>query len=875
WQRGWVSGDVLRSQADYWKATLSGAPALLELPADRPRPAKQDHAGGYLPLELDDELTASLRALGQRHGTTLFMTLMAAWATVLGRLSGQRDLVIGTPTANRARAEIEGLIGFFVNTLALRVDLSGEPTVAELLERVRERALEAQQHQDIPFEQVVEGVQPGRSMAHTPLFQVMLSWENAPIGTLDLPGLTVDPMDFTTEATAKFDLSLALREAGGRITGGVTYATALFDAATVERYLGYLRRVLAAMAADECQPIGRIALVDGAERRMLVEEWNATAAEYPAEACIHELFEAQARRTPGAAALVHAGETLTYAELDARAGRLAHHLRARGVGPDARVAICVERGVEMVVGLLAILKAGGAYVPLDPAYPEERLRYMLEDSAPVAVLHDAALGARFPQLPVPAIDLTAPAAWAHQPDTAPARGELRAHHLAYIIYTSGSTGRPKGVMVEHRNAVNFLCWGRDTFGGVMDRALFSTSLNFDLSVFECFVPLVSGGTVHVMRDALELAGAEGTLVNTVPSAMKALVEAGRVPAGVHTVNLAGEPLKRALVEEIFATTAVERVCNLYGPSETTTYSTWVEMTRGGGFATSVGRPVANTRVYITDAHGEPVPAGVAGEILIGGAGVARGYLNRPELTAERFLDDPFHGGRMYRTGDLGRWLPDGSIEFLGRNDGQVKVRGHRIELGEVEARLEEHAEVREAVVMAREDVPGDVRLVAYYVGGAGADALRSHLAARLPAYMVPAAYVALEAMPLTPNGKTDRRALPAPDGEAFGERGYEAPQGAAEVALAEIWSELLGVERVGRHDNFFQLGGHSLMAVRLLDRMREAGLHADADTFFTDPTLAALAARAGDAPDDVEIPSNLIPKPADPDAAPQSSELFI
>ncbi len=872
WQRKWVDGEVLQQQAEYWKSALAGAPALLELPADRPRPARQDHSGAFAALELDEELTASLKALGQKHGTTLYMTLMAAWAAVLGRLSGHDDLVIGTPTANRGRAEIEGLVGFFVNTLALRVDLAGEPTAAELLARVRTRALEAQANQDIPFEQVVERVQPARSMAHSPLFQVMLAWQSAPRGNLALPGLALSPLAAESGTTAKFDLSLDLHEAGGRIAGGLTYATALFDAATAERYLGYLRRTLEWMVAADDQPLNHVPLLSPEERRRVVEEWNATDVAYPTGLCVHELFEAQAARTPHAVAVARGDRSLTYAELDERANRLAHHLRDQGVGPDARVAICVERGVEMVVGLLAILKAGGAYVPLDPAYPEERLRYMVEDSAPVAVLHD---GSRFPELRVPAIDVREPAAWAHHPATAPERGGLRADHLAYLIYTSGSTGRPKGVMVEHRNAANFLNWGRDTFGGVLGRTLFSTSLNFDLAVFECFVPLVSGGTVQVMRDALELAGAAGTLVNTVPSAMKALVETGRVPRGVHTVNLAGEPLKRALVEEIFATTGVERVCNLYGPSETTTYSTWVEMTRGGGFAPHVGRPVANTRVYITDPRSEPVPVGVAGEILIGGAGVARGYLNRPELTAERFVEDPFHGGRMYRTGDLGRWLPDGTIEFLGRNDGQVKVRGHRIEPGEIEARLEEHAEVREAVVMAREDVPGDTRLVAYHVGTAGADELRAHLAARIPAYMVPAAYVRLDAMPLTPNGKTDRRALPAPDGEAFGARGYEAPQGDAETALAEIWRELLGVERVGRHDNFFQLGGHSLLAVKLLDRMREAGLHADVEALFTDATLASLAARAGEAPDDVEIPSNLIPKPADPAGDPESSELFI
>jgi amino acid adenylation domain-containing protein len=877
WQRRRMEGELLREQAEYWKRTLAGAPGLLELPYDRPRPARQSHAGALARLELDEELTAGLKELGRRHGTTLFMTLLAAWAAVLARLSGQADLVIGTPTANRGRGEIEGLIGFFVNTLALRVDLGGEPTVAELLRRVKARALEAQRYQDLPFEQVVELVQPARSLSHTPLFQVMFAWQNAPRGALELPGLRAGPVGPEAQVTAKFDLSLSLQEAGGRIVGGLEYATALFDASTAERFLGYLRRVLEEMVAGDGQAVDRMALLSAAERRRVLEEWNATGAEYPA-ACVHELFEAQVDRTPRAVAVVHGEHSLTYAELDARANRLAHHLRERGVGPDAHVGICVQRGVEMVVGVLAILKAGGAYVPLDPAYPEDRLRFMLADSAPVAVLAD---GAALPDAGVPVVDVSAAVpAWAGQPGTRPGRGGLRPEHLAYLIYTSGSTGRPKGVMVEHRNAANFLCWAREAFGGgVLARTLFSTSLNFDLSVFECFAPLVSGAAVHVMRDALELDQTSATLVNTVPSAMKALVEAGRVPRSVHTVNLAGEAVRASLVERIFSDTGVQRVCNLYGPSETTTYSTWVEMKRDDGFAPHVGRPVANTQVYILDAHGQPEPAGVVGEIHIGGAGVARGYLNRPELTAERFVRDPFSAdpdARMYRTGDLGRWRPDGTVEFLGRNDGQVKVRGYRIELGEIEARLDAHPEVRESVVVAREDVPGDPRLVAYHVGTAGAETLRAHLAGLLPAYMVPAAYVQLEALPLTPNGKTDRRALPAPHGAAYGAREYEAPEGAAEAALAEIWAELLGVERVGRHDNFFRLGGHSLLAVRLIERMREAGLHADVQALFTAPTLAALAALAGAPEHAVEVPANLIPT-LDPEEEeePESPDLYI
>ncbi|HEX8244848.1 MAG TPA: condensation domain-containing protein, partial [Longimicrobium sp.] len=482
WQRKWVDGEVLKAQAEYWKETLAGAPELLELPTDHPRPARQDFSGGVVGIVLDAELTAGLKALGARHGATLFMTLLAGWATVLSRLSGQEEVSVGTPTANRGRSEIEGLIGFFVNTLALRVDLSGSPSVSDVLERVKERALGAQHHQDIPFEQVVELVDPVRSLSHTPLFQVMFMWQNAPGGGLELPGLAPAPLgaqprpEAEARVTAKFDLSLALSEWGGRIGGSVEYATALFERATVERFVGYLRRALEAMVADERQPVERLPLLPEAERRLVLEEFNDTRVEYPRETLLHELFEAQVERTPGAVAVVHEDRSLTYAELNARANRLAHHLRSLGVGPDARVALSVERGLEMVVGVLGVLKAGGAYVPLDPAYPEDRLRLMLEDSGPVAILTHGAPAGRFAGSGVPEIGLAAgEAAWADHPETNPERAGLEAHHLAYLIYTSGSTGTPKGVMIEHRNAANFLHWARDAFGHeALERTLLST-----------------------------------------------------------------------------------------------------------------------------------------------------------------------------------------------------------------------------------------------------------------------------------------------------------------------------------------------------------------------------------------------------------------
>ena len=785
------------------------------------------------------------------------MTLAAGWAAVLSRLSGQPEVVIGTPVAGRTRSELEGLIGFFVNTQALRVAVSG--TAAELLEQVKGRALDAQEHQDLPFEQVIELVRPPRSLSHTPIFQVMLAWQNNDEGSLDLPGLSLSPAG-PAYGIAKFDLELELSEAGDRIVGGLKYATALFDRRTIERHVGYLRRVLEAMVADERQALDRIDLLGDAERHRLLIEWNDTQVENPQNLCIHELFETQAARTPDATSVVFQGQTLTYAELNRKANQLAHHLIRLGVKPDDRVAICVERGLDMVVGLLSVLKAGGAYVPFDPNYPQDRLTYMLKDSTPLAILTTAAGRAALadPAISTPFIDLQSDAGqWQQCSPGNPRPAGLSPHHLAYIIYTSGSTGAPKGVMIEHRQTVNFLLWAQQSFDyQALSKTLFSTSLNFDLAVYECFAPLTVGGRIEVVENALALRRDthDIRLINTVPSALQALLEAQAIGGHVDVVNVAGEALKRELVERLFAETGVAKLYNLYGPSETTTYSSWVGMNRETGFLPHIGRPIANTQIYILDAHRQPVPTGAAGELYIGGAGVARGYLNRPELTAERFLADPFAedpDARMYRTGDVGRFRSDGNIEYLGRNDFQVKIRGFRIELGEIEARLAEHPDVRQAVVLAREDQPGDKRLVAYLTtveqpdespADINPEELRARLSVVLPEHMVPAAYVMLAEFPLTPNGKLDRKALPAPDADAYSTREYEAPVGEVENALARIWADVLKLERVGRHDNFFELGGHSLLAVTLISHVhRVLEVAVVVRDLFQFPVVAAFA----------------------------------
>jgi amino acid adenylation domain-containing protein len=871
WQRKWMEGEALQRQAEYWEGALAGAPALLELPADHPRPAQQDHAGAILGVALDEGMTAGLKALSRRCGTTMFMTLLAGWAALMARLSGQQDVVIGAPVANRNQVEIEGLIGFFVNTLALRVDVSGEPTVGVLLERVKRQVIAAQEHQDIPFEQVVELARPVRSLSHSPVFQVMFAWQNAPGGTINLPGLQVSPAPVAPHAISKFDLTLSLQEAGDKIVGGVEYATALFERATVERYLGYFRTLLQAMASDDTQEVGRLHIIPEHERRQVLYEWNATDAEYPREKRIHELFEEQAQKRPGAVVVVYENDFLSYAELNRRANQLAHYLRELGVKPDARVAICVERSLEMVIGLLAILKAGGAYVPLDPTYPAERLRFMLADSAPVAFLTQKHLQSLFEKLSASllVIDISDAPGWRDQPESNPdcAAVELTSEHLACVIYTSGSTGTPKGVMVQHRGITNLIHDWTTRFRNIVRQdgiqASLWTSIGFDVSIFELFAAFSLTGIVNIVPEPvrvdsqalLEWLIARGVAFGYLPPFFIREAQDAHVPMGplpLELVLVGVEPLVESALYRLRRNTPRLHIVNGYGPTETTVFSTTYAEIEDRFRNAPIGRPIGNTRIYILDGNGEPVPVGLAGELYIGGAGVARGYLNRPELTAERFLGDPFLAAtdaRMYKTGDLGRWLPDGTIEFLGRNDFQVKIRGFRIEPGEIKARLLEHEAVREAVVIAREDTPGDKRLVAYYTtaeqaeGVVGAEALRTHLSAKLPEYMLPAAYVRLESLPLTPNGKLDRKALPAPEADAYLRRGYEAPQGEVETLLAAIWAELLKLERVGRHDNFFELGGHSLLIQRVVNLLAQRGKRILVADLFEYPTPKLLADR--------------------------------
>ncbi len=872
WQRARLDDAEMERQLAFWRGRLAGASPLLDLPTDRPRPPVPGSAAASRAFALPPRLAHAVRALSLAEGTTLFATLLAGWQALMARWSGQDDVSVGTPVANRPRAEVEGLVGFFVNTLVMRAELGGDPTVRELLERTRAAVLEAQEHQDVPFERLVEAMGAARSLRHAPLFQVLFTLQNAPPdGALRLEGVEMEPLP-TESGSAKFDLVLELTDSGDGITGRAEYRTELFDPATVDRLLEHYAALLEGMAADPGRRLSEIATVGPEERRRLVEEWNDTGEAYPRGACVHELVEAQAARTPDAAAVRWAGGELGFAELDRRANRLAHRLRGMGVGADDRVGIHLERGPEMMAALLGILKAGAAYLPLDPRYPAERLAYMVADSGARVLVTQEALAGRLPEFTGRVVLVDGDDGEEHEVRSAPHAGEPEdaalphspsPENLAYVIYTSGSTGTPKGVAMPHRPLVNLLAWHLRHGGGPL-RTLQFTTLGFDVSFQEIFATWCAGGTLVLVdeetrRDPAALlrqVEREGVERLFLPfAALQQLAETaqsrGVRPAALREVVTAGEQLRVTdAVRGWFGALGIP-LHNHYGPSETHVATAHVLAGDAAAWPllAPIGRPVANARCYVLDAGGEPAPTGVPGELFLGGEGVARGYVGRPELTAERFVPDPFAaepGARMYRPGDRARRRGDGVLEFLGRTDDQVKVRGFRVEPGEVEAVLERHPAVREAVVAVREDEPGDRRLVGYVVpsgGAVSATALRGWLGERLPEYMVPSAVVVLEELPLTPSGKVARRALPAPHG-ADGEVEHVPPRTPTEEALAAIWAEVLNRERVGAHDSFFALGGHSLLATRVTSRVRAAlGVEMEVRALFEAPTLAGLAER--------------------------------
>jgi len=856
WQReGLASGGRIEELLTYWRGQLSGLEAL-ELPTDRSRPLVPSYRGATHEFEIPGDLVDRLKVLGNREGATLQMTLLAAFQVLLSRYSGQDDIAVGTPIAGRNRIELEGQIGFFVNTLVLRTDLSGEPTFRELLGLVREVSLGAYDHQDLPFEKLVEELQPERNLGRSPLFQVTFQLINFPDDEFQLKDLEVLPLPSTSERV-RFDLEMHLQQRSEMLSGVIVYSTDLFEASRIERMVGHFLTLLEGLAAHPEERIGELPILRAHERHQLLVEWNDTAVKYPAR-CVHELFEDQVERTPEAVAVVFEDKQLTYCELNERANRVAHALIAHGVGPDALVGICVERSFEMIAGLLGILKAGGAYVPLDPDYPEARLAFMLEDCGKPLLVTTEGLSKRFVGLADDLLFIDHDSALAGQPVENPGISS-NLDHLAYIIYTSGSTGRPKGVEIPHRGVVRLVCEA-DYCRFDHDRVFLQFApLSFDAATFEIWGALLHGARLvlapsgrETMDRIPELIGHHGITTAWLTAGLfNQFVDKGPgALSGLEELLIGGEALSPGHVSKAIAGLPGTRIINGYGPTENTTFtSTFQIESCEDHSAISIGRPIANTRVYILDDALHPLPIGVAGELAIGGDGLARGYLNRPELTAERFveIDIPGRTERVYRTGDLCRWKSDGHLEFLGRIDHQVKIRGFRIELGEIEAVLAACPGVRDSAVMAREDMPGDKRLVAYLVldqnDPATTPAMRRSLAEKLPDYMIPAAFVPLDALPLTPNGKLDRRALPAPDASRPElDLDCVAPRTMVEEKLSEVWRELLGVERVGIHDNFFELGGHSLLVARLVGVVNERlDCNLMIGEVYRSPTIAGMA----------------------------------
>ncbi len=853
WQRQQLSKPHMAAQLTYWKQQLADL-SPLQLPTDHARPSRQTYRGAQHDIQLPATLLPALQALGQRTSTSLFMLVLATFQTLLHRYTGQEDIVIGSPIANRSRPTLAGLIGCFANTLALRSDFSGNPTFRTLLKRVRATVLDGLAHQDLPFEKLVEELQPERDLSRTPLFQVMLVYNNTALSFDQFGALKTMPVDVAS-TMARFDLMLTVMELDTGLKTSITYNADLFDATTIARMAGHLETLLTSVVQNPDQPIATLPLLTQAEQQQLLVEWNNTTTVTTNNQCMHQLFEQQVQLTPHATALVYNNQRLSYAQLNQRANQVAHYLQALGVGPEVPVGICLERCIELVVGLLGVLKAGGAYVPLDPSYPAERVALMLDDGQPLVLLTQAAL---LPTLPASTATIVClDRDWhaiAQQANTNPL-SDVTPAHLAYILYTSGSTGRPKGVEIEHRSPVTLMEWSKQVFSATdIAGVLASTSICFDLSVFELFVPLSRGGKVILAKNALHLATIEAanevTLINTVPSAITELLRHQAVPASVQVVNLAGEPLKNALVQQIYQQTQAQRVFNLYGPSEDTTYSTFTLIERGANTEPTIGRPLANTQTYILDNYLQLLPIGAIGELYIGGDGLARGYRNQPELTAQKFILNPFTGAaskRLYKTGDLARYLADGTIEFLGRRDNQVKLRGFRIELGEIETVLSQHPAVQDAVVIVREDTPNDKRLVAYITNTTpltDTTDLRTHLQQRLPYYMIPAAFVLLEQLPLTPNGKVDRRALPVlTTTQPAKVNNFVAASTPTEQTLAHIWGEILKVENPSIHDDFFELGGHSLLATQVISRCSESFQTTIALlSLFEERSIARLAA---------------------------------
>lgn len=864
WQQTWIEADGVR-QLEYWKKNLAGAPEVLALPTDRPRPMTQSFNGAYHTRTLPKEFCDSLRAFCAREGVTMFMTLLAAYKVLLLRYTGQEDLVVGTPAANRSRVELENVIGYLVNMLVLRTRAESGLPFQEFLKRVSETAANGLDNQDVPFEKLVQVLCPARTASYNPLFQVGFVHQAAPGAESKLAGLTISSFPLMT-ASSKFDVTLFAEEEVGTLRLTFEYATDLFDAPTIERMMGHYCELLKGAIANPTCPIGKLPLLTAPEQHQLLHEWNRSEASFPPERCIQQWFEGQAERTPDAVAVTYESGRLTYRELNARANQLAHHLRKQGAGPDVLVGLCVERSLDLVVAILGILKSGAAYLPLDLTYPKDRVAYILSDAQAPLLVTQTKLAEGLTGHPAKVICLDGDAAALAAESTVNPALTINAANIAYVIYTSGSTGRPKGMLITHHNVVR-LMQATEPWYHFNERDVWTMfhSCAFDFSVWELWGALFYGGRLVVVPYLTSrapetfyklLCDEQVTVLNQTPAAFRQLIQAeeevGQNPKlALRYVIFGGEALELKSLKPWFERHGDQRpqLVNMYGITETTVHVTYRPigaLDLAGGSV--VGVPIPDLQVHLLDVNRQLVPVGVPGEMYVGGAGLGRGYYNRPELTAEKFVPDPFSnqpGARLYRSGDQARRLPNGDLEYLGRIDFQVKIRGFRVELGEIESVINEYPGVRESAVIVREDVPGDQRLVAYVVtnGEWSVADLRQRAGVRLPDYMVPSAFVRLDKLPLTNNGKVDRRALPAPDvsTEAKG-GGFVTPSTPVEEKLAAIWAELLRVDRVGAQDNFFELGGHSLLGTRLMARVRrDFELEVPLRVLFERPTVATMA----------------------------------
>lgn len=874
WQREWLQGEVLQTQLTYWQQQLNGI-SMLHLPTDKPRPAIQSYEGATQFFELPKKLTDALETLSQQEGVTFFMMLLAAFKTLLYRYTDQEDIAVGSPIANRNRSEIEGLIGFFVNSLVLRSNLSGNPSFREVLGRVREVTLGAYSQQDLPFDKLVEELHPERKLSHHPLFQVVFSLQNAPMSALELPGLVPSFLNIDFKKT-RFDLELHLwkcsddfRSLWGAnweysegLRGVIVYNKDVFDKATISRVLEHFKTLLSSIVANPEQRIANLPLLSEVELYQILLEWNNTKTDYPYDKCIHQLFEEQVQHHPNSIAVIFDNEQLTYQELNVRSKKLAQYLQKIGVGSEKLVGICISQSIEMIVGLLGILKAGGAYLPLDSSYPQERLKFMLEDAQVSVLLTQEKLLKYFECFLNPIVCIDKDWEIITQENKNNLESSATSNNLAYVIYTSGSTGKPKGVAITHKAVNRLVCNTNYIKLSPSDKIAQASNTSFDAATFEIWGALLNGAKlVGISKDvilsphefALQLQQKEISVLFLTTALFQQIArDVPQAFASLRYLLFGGEAVNIRWVKKIIQHGAAKHLIHVYGPTENTTFSSYYHIQGLPEAATfiPIGCPINNTQIYILDTHLQPLPIGVTGELYIGGDGLAREYLNHTGLTAECFITNPFSNNSktlLYKTGDLARYLPDGNIEFLGRIDNQVKIRGFRIELSEIEAVLNEHPSVKETVVIADEDIPDNKYLIAYIVLNVVevsnlASLLRKYLKEKLPEYMVPTAYLVMESIPLTPNGKVDRRALPRTDIVTFDRYDYVAPRSQVEELLGEIWAKVLGKEQIGVHDNFFELGGHSLLATQLVSRIRDTfQIDVTVRNLFEAPTIEQLA----------------------------------